>query len=86
MSEEPREKTPRPVPGALWRILAKDDSREISLENEGIFDELVIDDWFHLEQMDERRWWIRVGDARIDVVVDENGRVKVSVERDVYDP
>ncbi|HVK75725.1 MAG TPA: hypothetical protein VM734_20485, partial [Kofleriaceae bacterium] len=67
------------------RILAKDGSREVTLENQGVFDELVIDDWLHLEQMDERSWWMRVGDASISVVVDGDGRARVSIERDVYD-
>lgn len=26
------------------------------------FDELVIDHWFHLEQMSDRVWWLGVGD------------------------
>jgi len=74
-----------PVPGTIWRILAKDGSREVTLENQGVFDELVIDDWLHLEQMDERSWWMRVGDASIHVVINKDGSVEVSVERDVYD-
>jgi len=72
------------VPGAVWRILAKDGARQIELENEGIFDELVIDDWLHLEQMDEKTWWMRVGDARLVVTVHGPGNVEVSVERGVY--
>lgn len=53
------------------------------------FDELVIDDWFHLEQMSDRRWWIGLGTAEdgvgyewmINVHVDRNGRATVSMER-----
>lgn len=26
------------------------------------FDELAIDHWFHLEQMNDRDWWIGIGD------------------------
>lgn len=55
------------------------------MENEGVFDELVIDDWLHLEQMDERRWWMRVGDARISISVREGGGAEVSIERDIYE-
>lgn len=55
------------------------------MQNEGVFDELVIDDWLHLEQMDERSWWMRVGDARINIVVHESRRVEVSIERGVYE-
>jgi hypothetical protein len=54
----------RAVPGARWRILAHDGADAVQLENRGILDEVVVDDWMHLEQMDERRWWMRVGDAR----------------------
>lgn len=72
-------------PGATWRFLAKDGEREVTAENEGVFDELVVDGWLHLEQMTENTWWMRVGDARIDIKVLPGGRVEVSVERDVYD-
>lgn len=72
-------------PGSTWRILAKDGDREFAAKNEGIFDELVIDHWFHLEQMTDDTWWIRVGDARIDIEVRPDGSAEVSVERDVYD-
>ncbi|HVG85423.1 MAG TPA: hypothetical protein VM820_12930 [Vicinamibacterales bacterium] len=85
MSDDSRQQRAPAVPGAIWRILAKDGSREVTLENQGVFDELVIDDWLHLEQMDERSWWMRVGDASIHVVINKDGSVEVSVERDVYD-
>jgi hypothetical protein len=60
-------------PGARWRVLAKDGGREIELENQGIFDELVIDDWLHLEQMDDNSWRARIGDASIQVVIHPSG-------------
>ena len=49
---------------------------------DSVFDELVIDDWFHLEQMDTRLWWMRVGDyhlwvripAKGDPIVTHNGQ------------
>lgn len=44
------------------------------------FDELVIDEWFHLEQMDRNSWWMRVGDVDIWVRV-ANGKA-TSVTRD----
>lgn len=71
-------------PGASWRIFAKNGAREFVAANEGIFDELVIDRWLHLEQMTECTWWMRVGDARIDIEVHPDGSAKVSVERGVY--
>lgn len=45
-----------PVPGAQWRILARDGTRSFEASDQGVLDELVIDDWFHLEQMDDG-WW-----------------------------
>src|SRR5262245_18776439 len=48
------------------------------------FDELVIDDWFHLERMDDDAWWMRVGDKWIWVSLDDNGRPSVSIEHDYY--
>jgi hypothetical protein len=76
---------PTRKPGSSWRILARDGERKIELANEGIFDELVINSWLHLEQMDDDHWWMRVGDAKIDVFVREDGTVEVSIDRDCYD-
>lgn len=49
-----------------------------------VLDELVIDNWFHIEQMDTNAWWMQVGDACINVYVHEDGKVDVDVERNVY--
>jgi hypothetical protein len=72
-------------PGSRWRLVARDGERNVTAENEGVFDELVVDDWLHLEQMEDDTWWMRLGDARIDIKVLADGRVEVSIERDVYD-
>lgn len=54
-----------------------------------VFDELVIDAWFHLEQMNERDWWIGIdrGDGTqvtINVRVGDHGEARtVTVEEDV---
>lgn len=50
------------------------------------FDELVIDHWFHLEQMGDRDWWIGIGDpgkgdyyhVRIHIAADKT--VEISIE------
>lgn len=39
----------------------------LDLEGHGVVDEVVIEQWFHLEQMDKRVWWIRVGDVYMNV-------------------
>lgn len=47
------------------------------LEGDWELDELVIDDWLHIEQMDTRTWWMRVGN--------QDGKCKVvwvTVDRD----
>jgi len=71
--------------GSRWRILARDGERKVTAQNDGVFDELVVDDWLHLEQMDDNTWWMRVGDARVDIKVLPDGRAEVSIERNVYD-
>lgn len=49
------------------------------------FDELVIDDWFHIEQMDDRHWWIGVGNGgdywHVNVSIDRDGKASVSMEK-----
>jgi hypothetical protein len=53
-------------PGKTWRVGARDEGdRPIAVPVTPVFDELVVDPWLHAEWMDERRWWLRVGDARI---------------------
>lgn len=73
------------LPGAQWRVLARDGNKRIELRNEGVFDELVVDDWMHMEQLAERSWWIRLADARLQVEVQEDGSVQLQVVRDFYD-
>lgn len=73
------------VPGARWRILAHEGAEPVQVENRGILDEVVVDDWMHLEQMDERQWWMRVGDARIWVTIEDDGTARVDVERGRYE-
>ncbi len=50
-----------------------------------VFDELVLGGWLHLEQMDDNSYWMRVGDARIDIMVDQKtGKVMLNIEREAY--
>ena len=85
----------RPKPGSDWRIQAAGakhgDALNVSVaagalkvQSYGIFDELVIDQWLHLEQMGPRSWWMRVGDARLSIRIDKDGQARVTVERGVY--
>jgi hypothetical protein len=71
-------------PGKRWRILAHREGEKIVLENQGAFDELVVDDWLHVEQMDNNVWWLRVGDVRLFVTLSDNEPPTVNVERGFY--
>lgn len=54
------------------------------------FDELCIDDWFHIEQMSARHWWIGIGNTQngehadywhVNVNIRPDGRAEVHVEK-----
>ena len=71
-----------PRPGSTWRFLAWTKSGDpIERQSKGgeTFDELVVDDWLHIEQMDRDTWWMRIGD---DLVVRVKNGAVVSIERD----
>ena len=72
------------APGKKWRVLAHDGEGTIEHADEGTFDELVVDHWLHIEQMDTRNWWMRVGDVELSVTVDPDGSVTVDVARGVH--
>lgn len=44
----------------------------------GVLDEVVIDQWFHVERMDERQFWLRVGEAEFDISIDRLGNATVT--------
>jgi hypothetical protein len=73
-----------PQPNQEWRILAHKDGQKIEIENQGELDEVVLEHWFHLEELGENEWWLRVGDARILVRVGEDGKEEVEIERGFY--
>ena len=50
------------------------------------FDELVLDDWLHLEQMNERAYWMRLGDAYVWIQLPAKGDPIVSIRRGEYGP
>jgi len=77
--------TPKQLHGKVWRVLANDGDAAVELENKGVFDELVVDRWLHIEQMDHNRWWMRVGDARILIVLDDTGKATVDIHRGLYE-
>lgn len=79
--------------GSHWRILVHErigkgygkqieDSHETYQEHTE-FDELVIDEWIHLEQMDTNHWWMRLGPLMVHVTVGERGQARtIQVEED----
>lgn len=69
---------------ATWRLLAHQGDQKVELENAGVFDELVLGDWLHVEQMDDSQWWLRVGDARLTVTLKPGALPTVDVERGFY--
>ena len=92
-------------PGFSWRVLAHQRTKtgvqsietyvkQVQLSSDEFdgpveFDELVIDNWLHLEQMSERNWWMGLGTAEdgrgyewmINVHVDRDGKATVSMEK-----
>ena len=74
--------TRKPRPGSRWRIKAggvpPDGTVEMLSDNGPVFDELVIDGWFHLEQMDRRAWWMQIGDHHVNVSIGRDGKATVT--------
>ena len=73
-----------PMVGGKWRVLAHRGAERVEVEGVGVFDELVVDDWIHLEQMDDGVWWIRIGDARVIITVAPGQQPTVDVCRAFY--
>lgn len=38
------------------------------------FDELVVGQAIHIEQMDSGRWWMSIGGVHLDITIDRDGR------------
>lgn len=74
-------------PGERWRFLAWGGSDRIAHSSEddpSIFDELIVDNWFHIEQMDDAHWWMAISRSDgtqlvIDVTVDPETGTAASV-------
>ncbi len=46
------------------------------------FDELVVGTWLHIEQMDVRYYWMRVGGLTLDVTFGRDGSARVAIRDD----
>lgn len=84
MSSHNESKSSDKAPGSHWRVLAHEATQTVAFEDRGIFDELVVDDWLHLEQMSKREWCLRVGDARIWISVEGDVPPRVDIQRGFY--
>ncbi len=77
----------KPKIGSNWRTLVElDNGQKIGCKGNGdsVFDELVIDSFLHVEQMNTNQWWMQVGDAAIWVTIDRKGEAKLSIMRGEY--
>lgn len=76
-------------PGREWRLGSWTPKGEpgagvtfVYRKNEGVFDELVVDDWFHLENMHRNAWWMRVGEKEFWIAVPDSGPVVVTEQEE----
>ena len=63
-------KPKRKTAGKPWRVQS---------DSTGEFDELVVADWMHLERMDRRQWWMRLGQIEFDITIKADGQPRISV-------
>jgi hypothetical protein len=78
------EKAPDNRVGSQWRVQSRLGDERFVARNQGWFDELVVDHWLHIEWMNGRQWWARIGDAQLNIRILDDGTVDLTVERDVY--
>ncbi len=83
----------KPPVGSSWRVLAHGRRKSFSVQSKDyppgvlqhrearpereIFDELVIDRWFHLEQMDTRLWFLAIGEDKVMIEIGKDGSPKM---------
>ena len=78
-------------PGRRWRVLAwvEKGAERIELRDRGIFDELVVDDWLHVEQMADNEWWMQIGrqgkHLTVWVTILDDGTPLVTLTEDLSD-
>jgi hypothetical protein len=76
-----------PTAGKKWRIFAKSFDGRLTTsvnreqkENKEFFDELVIDNWMHLEWQEGNTWWMRLGPHAFHIKVNPGGEPDISVD------
>lgn len=68
-------------PGYVWWVGGADAIGQVLISSEDKrchLDEVVIDGWFHLEQLTTRRYQLELGRYRLDIHIAKNGRVTVT--------
>lgn len=76
--------TAKPPTGGAWRVTEREGAEKIEHVGRWTFDELTVEPWLHVEQLEERVWWMRVGDARVSISLDPDGQVTVDMQRGFY--
>jgi hypothetical protein len=71
-------------PGSVWRVLSNGPTgRVVDVHDAGIFDELVVSPWLHLEQMNTRQWWMAIetpkGAVHLWFLIDKDGKAIINV-------
>lgn len=55
-------------------------SQFIKLEKDIEFDELCVDNWFHIEQMGKDHWWVRLGQTTFDIYINGDGTTNLILQ------
>ncbi len=69
-----------------WETVGEVDGEKVRRPGDGTFDELTVDGWLRIEQLEPGLYWLRVGDVRLTAEVGPNGAVTVNVQRGAYAP
>jgi hypothetical protein len=79
----PLKKRSRSRPGSRWRLLTHPrKGPPFEARSQGVFDELVVDNWLHIEQMNVRDYWMKLGPIMINVRLRTDGKMDIGIERD----
>lgn len=73
----------RDYPGVAAHVALRHPREEMHIAERAVLDEVVLDDFFHLEQMDTNHWWMLVGGVlTVEVTRLRSGKVTVSFWED----
>jgi hypothetical protein len=74
----------RRLPGRRWVVRAnrRGGRERVEYRDDGVFDELHLDGWLHVEQTSASGYVVQLGPLRIDVGLRATGEIDLVVERD----